>query len=157
MSTNFYFLGPADKHPEEDFEDEDPTYHIGKRYAAGFYCWDCNISLPKGNEKSPFGDFKQVKTCPKCGKEYKDEGWNSAAGRELGFNKSAPVKKTGVATCSGFIWAMTFEDFCANAGEDHTKEVIQDEYGRKYTVDQFNEMMNECPIQDHSSVGTWFS
>lgn len=157
MSTNFYFICK-----DEDFEDisvnghrsDDPEWHIGKRYAAGLYCWDCNIKMPNSGVKGPLGPI-QVKTCPKCGKEYKNEGWNSAEGRELGFNKLG--KKTGVATASGFNWAMTFENFCKKIGEDVSAKIIINEYREKFNIDEFINILNECPIQKFDSIGSWFS
>lgn len=43
MGTNFYLAGwqkLADS-------DDDPAVHVGKRSAAGLYCWDCGVTLCK--------------------------------------------------------------------------------------------------------------
>ena len=40
MGTNYYLKGHRG--------DDNPKYHIGKRSAAGLYCWDCHITLCKG-------------------------------------------------------------------------------------------------------------
>ena len=71
---------------------------------------------------------------------------NSSVGRELGFNKSKPKKKTGVKTCSSFTWARGLGNI----------RKIQDEYGRHYSRKEFLAMLDECPIQFHME-GAWFS
>ena len=90
MGTNFYF-GDAER-----FE----KIHIGKRSAAGWYCWDCRITLRKDGESGVHqGDRAWHDRCPQCGKtRAKETIANGAAGLELGFNKSTPTRKTGVAS-----------------------------------------------------------
>lgn len=139
MGTNFYVKGH--KH------DDDPKYHIGKRSAAGFYCWDCRVTLCKDGESGVHtGRSEWHEVCPKCGKPPQKESLDiSSAGRELGFNKSAPQKKSGVASCSSFTYARTL---------GRIKKIV-DEYGREYTRQEFEKMLEECPIM-FSSLGTWF-
>ena len=100
MGCNFYVRGYK--------RDDDPETHIGKRSAAGLYCWDCKLTLCIGGEaKIHEGNSRWHKKCPKCGKEPIKEGFeNSAGGRELGFNTAKPAPKTGAASCSSFSWAM---------------------------------------------------
>ena len=129
MGTNFYKLNGQ---------------HIGKRSAAGPYCWDCGITLSKGRVHYDDGWYEK---CPKCGKTPKDEGWESAAGRELGFNKTKPKRKTGVASCSSFTWANKLGKI----------KFVKDEYDRKFTVKQFKMIFNECPIQFYHLMGENFS
>lgn len=141
MSTNFYVAG----HRYAD----DPERHIGKRYAAGLYCWDCKCSIP--TTKYPNGSEISAWRCPNCGAVKLPESLtDSAAGRELGFNKSRPAAKAGVASASGFIWAMVPERL---EGIDQ----IEDEYGTIYTRAEFMEMLEECPIREFHSVGKAFS
>jgi hypothetical protein len=140
MGTNFY----VNRHRGDD----DPKYHIGKRSAAGLYCWDCGVTLCKqGNEgihESRSGWHEQ---CPICGKLPIKEGWDeSSAGRELGFNKNPPKQKNGVASCSSFTWAR----------ELGKVQRIVDEYGREFTRDAFLEMLKECPVQ-FKLCGSFFS
>lgn len=122
--------------------------HVGKRSAAGMYCWDCGVTLCQGRVHygDPFYDG-----CPKCGRKRDNEGLgNSSAGRELGFNKSVPLAKTGVRSCSSFSWASepsSLEGFA----------VIEDEYGRRYTKREFQDVLEECPIQFTDSIGVEFS
>lgn len=138
MGTNFYVVG----HTHTD----DPKWHIGKRSAAGWYCWDCNVTLCiGGEERVHYGDGFHDK-CPKCGKGKTEESiFVGSVGRELGFNKAPFARRSGVSTCSSFTWAR-------NLGR-LTK--IQDEYGTIYTREQFDKMLSECPIQ-YDRKGTWF-
>lgn len=139
MGTNFYIKG----HRNSD----DPRYHIGKRSAAGLYCWDCGVTLCKGGEsRVHYGDGFFDK-CPNCGKGREEEPLSeSSAGRELGFNHSKPVKKTGVQSCSSFTWARDLGRI----------RCIVDEYGRAYTREEFHKMLLECLIQ-MKSYGGYFS
>ena len=133
MGTNFY-IG---------------TVHIGKRSAAGWYCWDCGVSLCQGN---PHSDAPWFDCCPECGKAPVRESMDSSsAGRELGFNTSAPAAKTGVASCSSFNWAMHPFHFCMS------RRRIKDEYGRTYAKQAFFDMLSEYPIQRYQSIGKEFS
>jgi len=135
--------------------------HCGKRAAAGLYCFDCDITLhKKGNNgvhfecthSDPLCNCEWHDTCPKCGagpiKESLSEG---AAGRELGFNKKPFKRKKGVASCSSFTWAM---DPIAFFGK--RAKYIKDEYGTKMTVQEFKDMLKECPIQYTNSIGQEF-
>jgi len=146
MGTNFYIVGHTD--------DEGPDHHIGKRSAAGPYCWDCSISLIDGKLHS--SESKARQDCPRCGKERNTEGLEeSSAGRELGFNKSTPQKKTGVASCSSFGWCMSPVAF-EEAVKNKKGKTVEDEYGRKFTTKQFRDILKECPINLYGSIGEWF-
>lgn len=145
MSTNFYVS-------KKRIHSDNPKTHIGKRSAAGLYCWDCGITLYKGGIKSLHsGNGDWYKECPKCGKEWERESLNeSSGGRELGFNDSEPGKKTGVKTCCSFSWAQDPEEFLKK------KVNVWDEYGTKYTHKEFLKVLEECPIQYKTSIGVWF-
>jgi len=111
--------------------------HIGKRSAAGLYCWDCGLSV--------YGD-----TCSTCGQSATFESLEkSAAGRELGFNTQEFKPKTGIKSCSSFNWA--------NKECIKNKRFVKDEYGRKYTISEFKKMLTECPIQYTDMMGREFS
>ncbi len=143
MGTNFYLMGKG--------KQEGP--HIGKRSAAGAYCWDCDITLCKdGNEAIHSEHSSFYDKCPLCGKKYKNEGWKSTGGRELGFNKTPPKRKTGVASCSSFNWAMAPTKLLLKP----PKQVL-DEYGRVYSWKQFQKVLEECPVHFYSSIGVDFS
>lgn len=140
MGTNFYTLS---------------NKHIGKRSAAGSYCWDCGVTLCKTGNSGVHQSDKEgwYTACPKCGKKYKPEDLPySSAGRELGFNTSKPKRKKGVASCSSFSWATDPDKFKASR-----IRYIKDEYERKITLKQFWGILEECPIQYTHMVGQLFS
>ena len=146
MGTNFYLKGHTDS--------DDPKFHIGKRSAAGPYCFDCKITLCKGGDAgihtTKWNRYEKdwYNKCPFCGKKpIKEDFGSGAAGRELGFDKSPFSRKTGVASCSSFTWARKL---CK-------VRKIEDEYGIEYTRDEFEKMLEECPVQYHHSIGQWFS
>ena len=97
MGTNFYILNGTNEGP-----------HIGKRSAAGLWCWECNVTLlAEGIQEIHSGKGYWLECCPNCGATKSEESLDfSSAGRELGFNKSDPMKKTGVASCASFSWAI---------------------------------------------------
>jgi hypothetical protein len=130
MGTNFYVKG----HRGND----DPKFHIGKRSAAGLYCWDCGVSLCKGGAARVHYENDFFDKCPKCGKSHEKETLStSCVGRELGFNTEKPEKKTGVKGCSSFTWARPI---------GHIKNIV-DEYGTEYTLEEFRAVLEECPIR----------
>ena len=139
MGTNFYQSGQ----------------HIGKRSAAGLYCWDCGVTLCKGGGLAIHaGGSEWHDRCPVCGASRTTEGISEgAAGRELGFNKTEPSPKTGVKTCSSFTWAVDPEGF----SPPRRGKPIRDEYGRKYTAKGFDAVLSECPVQFTNLVGEDFS
>jgi hypothetical protein len=139
MGTNFYSgnYDPKAGHVERDF-------HIGKRSAAGLFCWDCWKTLCKAGEGGIHQSDKEwFEYCPWCGKKVD---------RELGFNKQPYGTKTGVRSCSSFSWA---EIPCAAKKEIREVGVV-DEYGRKFTAKEFEKILDECPIQFVNSVGKEF-
>ncbi len=132
MGTNFYVKG----HRGND----DPKFHIGKRSAAGLYCWDCGVSLCKGGaSRVHYGDGDDFfDKCPKCGKSPEKENLStSSVGRELGFNTEKPAKKAGVKGCSSFTFARPI---------GRIKNIV-DEYGTEYTLEEFRAVLEECPIR----------
>jgi len=130
MSTNFYVKG--------HIGNDNPKYHIGKRSASGMYCYDCGMTLCKGGEsKVHSGTDEWYKACPKCGKKPENEDlYHSAVGKELGINSMYEVK-TGVKSCCSFTWARDIKKI---------KHIV-DEYGREYSLEEFNGIIDSCPIQ----------
>jgi len=125
--------------------------HLGKRSAAGMYCYDCGITLCKGGRDkvhdsvSPWHD-----ACPVCGKEPINETLNSGAvARELGFYKGK-LETSGVHSCCSFSWAVEPAMLKVLPGS------ITSEYGDKFTVKEFKELTNECVIQYFHSIGQDF-
>ena len=158
MGTNFYLSNGK---------------HIGKRSAAGMYCWDCKRTLCELGEKEIHtGRCKKpnhglycncgwYKECPICGKKPVQENLNdSSSGRELGFNKNPPKKKTGVSSCSSFTWATWPTEiikYCAKHKWSFERKLIRNEYGDKFTHKEFLQMLEECPVQYFDSIGQCFS
>jgi hypothetical protein len=147
MGTNFYVRG------WKSHDHMDPKFHIGKRSAAGLWCWDCGVTLCKnGPERVHYDAPDWFKHCPVCGKEPVNEGLtHSSAGRELGFNEEPFGKKTGVSSCSSFTWCMDPEKFLKK------RVTIWNEYGDNFSHDEFLKILEECPIQSRWSIGQWFS
>lgn len=155
MGTNFYF-------------GKDEGVHIGKRSAAGLFCWDCVVSLCNhsvdtlrgkdlyGSDAIHYSNKEPwLEVCPICGNAPLEETLdNSASGRELGFNKNRPSAKNNVTSCCSFSWALSPKDFCDLfiAGEMQ----IFDEYGREYTRNEFRDVLSECPIKYYHIVGIEF-
>jgi len=160
MGTNYY--------TKKNYQDSmSPEYHIGKRSVAGMYCWDCGITLCKDGETRVHctrrddnnpnsSETEWFKSCPKCGKNPEEENLDkSSVGRELGFNKGKPQKKSGVKSCSSFSWVIKKEEL---EKKFKNKEInyIYNEYGDKFTLKEFKEMLKECPIQ-YLKIGEEFS
>jgi len=137
MGTNFYIEGTGE--------------HIGKRSAAGLYCWDCNVTLCVTGEAGVHtGESSWFYHCPKCGKAKVEEDMeNSASGRELGFNNNRPKRKTGVRSCSSFTWALMPCHINLDAG-------VTDEYDRYLTKKEFESVLEECPVQFFNLIGEEF-
>lgn len=162
MGTNFYIKGDP-----KEFESKDsPRWHIGKRSAAGIFCFDCGISLGIGGNKyvhdSPpewlknrfrdrmteFG-LGAYDSCPLCGKSRSEEDLgSSSAGIELGFNKNQTEKKTGVRSASSFSFAMGLQDLRSRIIEEGLvpqQKCVVDEYGRELTLQEFLDILDTIP------------
>ncbi len=134
MGTNFYKLNGM---------------HIGKRSAAGHYCWDCHITLCKeGKEGIHHTESEWYDACPICRKKPDKNGAN-AAYKELGFSK-VNGKQKGVSSCCSFTWAIYPEQVTR-------VRKIKDEYGRSYTKEEFKKELEFCPIQYFDLIGEDFS
>jgi hypothetical protein len=162
MGTNFYVVNPAEY--EDSYDLYGPKIHVGKRSAAGLYCFDCGITLHKhgkellhtgkdaqGNRVAPEDAFYKV--CPLCKKgPVKEDFYNGSAGLELGFHKDE-MQTTGVRTCCSFNWCMKPDKFVADMGNLH----VWDEYGAVYTAEEFKKMRESYPIHFTTMLGKHFS
>ena len=140
MGTNFY-INNTDR------------LHIGKRSAAGLYCWNCQQTLNEGGvEGIHTGRYGQYDNCPDCGEQYKPESLSqSSGGVELGFAKTHSPHK-GVTSIASFTWAINPSNLFGKG------VIIIDEYGRKYGKSQFTQMLSDmCPIEFYHSIGIEFS
>ena len=136
MGTNFYVKTDAGE------------IHIGKRSAAGWYCWDCGTTLCRdGSAGVHTGNSSWHDVCPSCSKSKNVEDLkNSTAGRELGFNKSLPRRKKGVSSCCSFTWAFAPLRF-KKLFQKMPGKFIKDEYGRDFSYKEFEQVLKECPLQ----------
>jgi len=168
MGTNYYIKG-YDSPEKNDNGEDNPEWHIGKRSAAGLFCFDCDITLCKSGAKGVHHDEPWYDACPTCGKKYEREGLDkSSAGLELGFNKNPTAIKTGVSTASSFSLAMDFTQLVAKLQEefgkkgkefDENEKTIVDEYGREYSYTEFLELLKPIPkdLRFRHSIGQHFS
>ena len=159
MGTNFYWL---DQSSGDHFRDMDPSIHIGRRSAAGAYCWTCGVTLCCGDTQAIHtGKSAWFDSCPQCGAvwEPKREGLDgSAVGVELGFAEARTRKPMGVRSCMSFSWAQTPERVRAICQESPDKILVIDEYGGEYTGQGFLDMLeSNCPVEFTHSIGMWFS
>lgn len=121
---------------------KDGGEHIGKRWAAGVWCWDCKIKA----ERDDIGLFW---FCSKCRKRCSDKilSFNPAF-RELGFDKKKEIKHIGVDGASGFIWH-------AKNKKDAFKKLkgvkkVKTEYGKYWSIERFWRMFNDVIKEDYS-------
>lgn len=166
MGTNFYWIVQEDGHtPAGDAvgaspSDMDPNYHLGKRSAAGWYCYDCRTPLVEGGERAVHSDTAlDYEQCPKCGAGKPDSGtFYNTAMVELGFAVPATTRLTGVQTASSFSWAQDPERVLAVCAAYPQRVIITDEYERTYTGSAFQRMLDSgCPIRFTGSIGDMFS
>ena len=184
MGTNFYVHVPSVQLPEpqelilptgrqatvaypptlQTADGESIDLHIGKRSAAGLYCWDCRLTLCLLGEQEIHGrtcDVNWAKSCPKCGQapaEAKLSDQGHPAGLELGFAKAATEQPAGVRGCSSFRWAMDPAIVREMCDRHPDAEVVRDEYDRLLTGRAFWQMLEcQCPIRYSDSIGGRFS
>jgi hypothetical protein len=145
MGTNFYWI----KHQG----DESIQYHIGKRSAAGRYCYDCGSTFNKdGTQSIHFSDRKRLgwnDVCPCCGKvpDDKTPRYNPVM-IELGFEKPGEKPAEGIAGASSFTWTMMKHMWDLEKQIMYASPLVVDEYGREYTAKEFLDMIKrDCPIQ----------
>lgn len=135
--------------------------HIGKRSAAGLYCWDCDLTLCReGNGAIHYGSATWHAACPKCGSTKIEPGSLSKgpAAVELGFAEPNGERPRGVEGTSSFSWAIDPHEarrICESYGE---RVCVVDEYGRTLTGLEFLRMLRcNCAIEFTHSIGREFS
>jgi hypothetical protein len=152
MGTNYYIKGYKTVCIRDGLDDMNPEVHIGKRSAAGPYCFDCHQTLCKDGETGiHLEQSKWEDRCPLCGQSKTIEPIDeSSGGLELGFNKTQTQKKTGVKSCSSFSWAMgdlgQVQKKIEQYSLDITKPCAVDEYGREFTFKEFRDLVYSCPV-----------
>jgi hypothetical protein len=167
MGTNFYWkhsgnttldtpMGPV----ELEIERDDPRLHLGKRSAAGLYCWDCDVTLCEGGKREVhMGRCGYHDACPSCGNKPATEPVSmSSAGVELGFADALRLRRPrGVRSCASFSWAQHPNPVRAACVDQPNDMIIEDEYGREYTGQQMLDLLVLCPLQFEHSIGERFS
>jgi len=165
MGTNFYFIVPAVTLPTGEVLHlwkmsvmrEHPAVHIGKRSAAGPYCWDCNTTLcVQGNAGIHAHVAEWHACCPKCGQVRDETGLGQSAALELGFKTMSQMQSKGVRSCSSFRWGIPKDVVFKTCQANLETGIIQDEYDRVYTGTLFLKMLDACPIE-FESIGQCFS
>ena len=146
MSTNYYVRG---------YRHHDAEGHIGKRSAAGLYCWNCKITLCKGGLERIHYDAEWYTACPQCGTFPPVD--------------SPLTRHTGVSHCCSFTWAIDPASLltvvrtlrpkncptCYQTWPD-PHHVIENEYGTLFRLYEFYDMLTYCPIQFTDRVGHYF-
>jgi len=130
MATNYYFVDKKYK----------IVRHIGKRKAAGLFCWECNLSLCAAGNHQVHQKSRWLDECAICGRQ------------EI---KNNTTRKKGVARCSSFTWAVSPGRFQYLRKTPNL--IIQNEYGETLTNGEFALMLSECPIQYFDLIGEEFS
>jgi hypothetical protein len=169
MGTNFYWVKPAQRcpHCDKKIGEDGRGAHIGKRSAAGWYCWDCDVTLCLSGKDRIHSSFSSrsssnwSETCPNCGKAKSKEKSvleSRSASIELGFEPPREDRPTGVHTTSSFYWAEDPNEVRQKCESHLDDECIVDEYGRKMTCRVFLQMLrSNCAIEFTDSVGQNFS
>jgi len=135
------------------FDGEGRGAHIGKRYAAGYWCWDCREELNQEPERRRAGN-KYVWTCPGCGKssDGKEKGRFNPAMRELGFAKDSPRAHEGIDGASGFTWQIG-PDGLGESRREVKKALlsvpyVMTEYGEIWSLAKFLEMFKDVIVEN---------
>lgn len=154
MGTNFFW------NDGKEIEDNmDPEFHIGKRSAAGLYCWDCGVSLCEDGNSSVHSERSAWHSeCPMCGSNPTEEKEGNPVMVELGFSSPRDSRPRGVRGASSFSWAQE-PTFVIWKCEDCPDEpLVIDEYGKELSGKAFLGMLkNNCPIRFTRFIDTWFS
>jgi hypothetical protein len=166
VGTNFYWSAavqpvtlPTGEEWSPNVDHLDPAIHIGKRSAAGTYCWTCRITLCRSGEGGVHHDGSGWhKRCPKCGAASVNEGLTTGpAATELGFARPRDAAPSDVRGCCSFSWAQDPEAVRRACAEHAAEPVVLDEYGRTMTGGEFLAMLDaNCPIQYRDSIGRHF-
>jgi hypothetical protein len=162
VGTNFYWIEPTPTcpHCHETIGEPRRGAHIGKRSAAGHFCWDCGVVLnTAGNVGIHSGNGTPLDACPKCNKSYVPEKFGKgASGVELGFAKPRDERPTGIASTASWTWAQPAEEVRARCEASMDVVILRDEYGRDMTGREFLTMLRaNIGIEYSHSIGREFS
>jgi hypothetical protein len=158
MGTNFYWLEKdacthCDRRATEGA-------HIGKRSAAGMFCWDCDETLCNGGKMAVhYGVSGWSTTCRKCGAApVANEGLKAGpAAVELGFAPPRDERPKGVRGTSSFSWEIQPGEVRSICEAKLNDRCVVDEYGHVSTGGEFLRMLRaNCGIEFTGSIGTDF-
>ena len=118
--------------------------HIGKRHAAGIWCWDCRVRASQDQTA-------MLWYCHKCSRRLEqktlaDTGYNPAL-RELGFDKGDPKLHHGIDGASAWTWQIG--EHGLGASIDCVKRalkrfrVVRTEYREVWPIKKFWEMFRD--------------
>ncbi len=124
--------------------------HVGKRYAAGIWCWDCRFCLIVKDHLT--GSQKVLPNCPKCLKVTPITPEYNPAMRELGLDKPAPRKHSGIDGASGFTWCIDPHEglgtsIVAIQEQLAKRHHLITEYGDRITIAEFEAMFDDIIIE----------
>ena len=122
MSTNFYWkeIQPWFKKNAiiDDWDDcGNIVMHIGKRSAAGGYCFKCGITATIEGSYAVHFDDSHYDTCPMCGEVFHETN--------ISFTWTAMIHKQLIAQYLS-----------------SPQKIIIDEYDREYTAKEFMEAIH---------------
>ena len=168
--TNFYWKRSASGNlPRFVF-----AGHIGKRSAAGLYCWDCGTPLARPVQCAPNSfctsnwvapavhgsSASQMTECPRCHGAPQPDAQDAsapghAAGLALGWAKPLAERPWGVRSASSFLWAQEPARTIATLRQ-WPDGVIVSEYEREYSASDFFDMLLLIPMWFTDQVGREF-
>lgn len=126
----------------KEFDDEDILIHIGKRNAAGYYCYDCGTTLNKGGTTEIYlgntGPDSSMPICPVCHAKYDIK------------------KKTSVQGACSFTWtvmahlelikALAKPSVATAVQLLNNTKLIANDYGECFTAKEMLEKVKNDPI-----------
>ena len=133
MGTNFYWkeLPKELQHLEKSFlkqnKNTDLLYHIGKRSAAGRYCFNCGTTLCRYGSQYVHHDAPWYDVCPICG----SSGYNSIS----------------------FTWTFLNQKWIIERMANNpqfSEKLIKNEYEDEFTVKEFLDEI-ATPLQFQSA------
>jgi hypothetical protein len=132
--------------------------HLGKRSAAGLYCWDCDLTLCAGGIDGIHQSASSWHAvCPRCGSSPVPRDEEGGLATEL-WGKTRATRPSGVRSCSSFTWSQQPEAvgrFCQVYADE---DVIEDEYGGQLTGHAFLDMLAaNVAVQFTHALGQEFS
>lgn len=153
MSTNFYWIS-------KETDQDSIQNHIGKRSAAGSYCFDCGTTLYEGGTDSIHtGENNKVlggwlEACPSCGKKASDNYSSKSNSIETVNNLSPFSSKRGISMCNSFTWTLLKHKWTILklVKTNPSEKVIVNEYGVFFNAKEFLEELDACPIEHQLPV-----